>query len=199
MMTVLHPFMPFITEELWHQLRDRKDGDDCVVSSYPKAGPYDAEMIAMVEKAKDLIGKIREIRNNNGIKARDPLRLLVEDSASARKMFDLPGLKEMVVKMAFLSELSFTSSEAPNTLGILSGTEKYYLEVPLTIDVEAEKEKIQKELEYYRGFVVSVEKKLSNERFVSGAPADVVEREKQKMADGYAKIKILEESLANLS
>jgi valyl-tRNA synthetase len=199
MMTVLHPFMPFITEELWHQLRDRKNGDDCVVSSYPKAGPFDAEMIAMVEKAKDLIGKIREIRNNNGIKARGPLRLLVEDGASARKMFDLPGLKEMVVKMAFLSELSFITGEAPNTMGILSGTEKYYLEVPMTIDVEAEKEKIRKELEYYRGFVASVEKKLSNERFVSGAPADVVEREKQKMADGYAKIKILEESLANLS
>ncbi len=199
MMTVLHPFMPFITEELWHQLRERKSGDDCVVSSYPKAGPFDADMIAMVEKAKDLIGKIREIRNNNGIKARDPLRLLVEDSPSARKMFELPGLKEMVVKMAFLSELSFTAGEAPNTLGILSGTEKYYLEVPMTIDVEAEKEKIRKELEYYRGFVTSVEKKLSNERFVSGAPADVVEREKQKMADGYAKIKILEESLANLN
>lgn len=199
MMTVLHPFMPFITEELWHQLRERKNGDDCVVSSYPKAGPFDAEMIAMVEKAKDLIGKIREIRNNNGIKARDPLRLLVEDSASARKMFNLPGLKEMVVKMAFLSELNFTAGEAPNTLGILSGTEKYYLEVPMTIDVEAEKEKIQKELEYYRGFVASVEKKLSNERFVGGAPADVVERERQKMADGQAKIKILEESLANLN
>lgn len=198
MMTVLHPFMPFITEELWHQLRDRKDGDDCVISSYPKAGRFDAEMIAMVEKAKDLIGKIREIRNNNGIKARDPLRLLVEDSASARKMFDLPGLKDMVVKMAFLSELSFTAGEAPNTLGILSGTEKYYLEVPMTIDVEAEREKIQKELEYFRGFVASVEKKLGNERFVSGAPADVVERERQKMEDGRAKIKILEASLANL-
>ncbi|MBK8492775.1 MAG: valine--tRNA ligase [Saprospirales bacterium] len=198
MMTVLHPFMPFITEELWHQLRDRKEGDDCVVSSYPVAGPYDEEMIGQVEKAKDLIAKVREIRNNNGLKARDPLRLFIEDSPSARKMFNLPGLKEMVMKLAFLSELEYSTGEVENTLSILSGTEKYHLEVPMTIDVEAEREKIQKELEYFRGFVTSVEKKLSNERFVGGAPADVVERERQKMEDGKAKMKILEESLKNL-
>jgi valyl-tRNA synthetase len=198
MMTVLHPFMPFITEELWHQLRERAEGDDCVVSSYPKAGAFDAGMIALVEKAKDLIAKVREIRNNNGIKAREPLRLYVEDSPGARKMFDLPGLKEMVVKMAYLSELSFTTEEVPDALNILSGTEKYHLEVPMTIDVEAEKAKIREELDYYRGFVVSVEKKLSNERFVGGAPAQVVERERQKLADGLAKIEILEKSLKNL-
>ena len=198
MMTVLHPFMPFITEELWHQLRDRNAGDDCVVSSYPKAASYDEEMIGLVEKAKDLIAKVREIRNNNALKARDPLRLFVEDSPSARQLFNLPGLKEMVMKMAFLSELEYSTGEVANTLSILSGTEKYHLEVPMTIDVEAEREKIQQELEYYRGFVASVEKKLSNERFVSGAPEAVVEKERQKMADGQAKIKILEESLANL-
>ena len=198
MMTVLHPFMPFITEELWHQLRDREEGDDCVVSSYPKAGPYDEEMIQMVEKAKTLIAKIREIRNNHGLKARDPLRLFVEDSPSARKMFALPGLKEMVMKMAYLSSMEYSSGEVENTLNILSDTEKYHLEVPMTIDVEAEREKIQKELDYFKGFAASIEKKLSNERFVNNAPAAVVDRERQKLADGEAKIKILEESLRNL-
>jgi valyl-tRNA synthetase len=198
LMTVLHPFMPFVTEELWHLLRERAEGDDCTVSTYPLAAPYDAELINMVEKAKDLIAKVREIRNNNGIKARDPLRLFVEETPSAQKMFGLPGLKDMVMKMAYLSHLEFVSGEVENSLSILSGTEKYHLEVALTIDKEAEREKLEQELKYYRGFVESVEKKLSNERFVAGAPKDVVEKERQKMEDGKAKIKILEENLRNL-
>ena len=198
MMTVLHPFMPFVTEELWHQLRERKDGDDCVVSAYPKSGAFDADLIGQVEKAKDLITRIREIRSSNGIKARDPLRLHVEDNPGARKMFAIRGLKEMVVKMAYLEVLEFSTGEVENTLSILSGTEKYHLEIPMSIDKESERDKLQKELEYLRGFVASVEKKLANERFVSGAPADVVEKERQKMADGQTKIKILEENLSNL-
>jgi len=198
MMIVLHPFMPFITEELWHQLRDRAEGEDCVVGSWPGAGAFDQEMISLVEKAKDLIVKVREIRNNNAIKAKEPLRLYVEKTASAGKMFGLPGLKEMVIKMAFLEKLEFTAGEIPNAMSFLSGTEKYHLEVPLAIDRENERERLQKELDYLRGFVASVEKKLNNERFVSGAPADVVERERQKLADGLTKIKILEENLAGL-
>jgi valyl-tRNA synthetase len=198
LMIILHPFMPFVTEEIWHQLKERTDGDDCVMASYPSAQSYDADLIKQVEKAKDVVAKVRELRNSNGIKQRDPLALFVEDSDSAKELFGIEGLADMVQKMAYLKSLEVSGSDIANSLSFLSGTEKYFLEVELEIDVEAEREKLTKELEYYEGFVKSVEKKLSNERFVQNAPAPVVEKERQKLADGQAKIQILKENLAKL-
>jgi valyl-tRNA synthetase len=102
------------------------------------------------------------------------------------------------MKLAVLSELEFTESEPDNAKSFVAGTEKYYVLLNQEIDIKAEREKITKELEHQRGFVRSVEAKLSNERFVSGAPAQVVENEKKKLADGLARIQILEESLSSL-
>jgi valyl-tRNA synthetase len=104
----------------------------------------------------------------------------------------------MIVKLAVLSDLAFTETEVPNSKSFVAGTEKYYVELRQEIDVEAERTKNQKELEYYRGFVRSIEGKLSNERFVAGAPAQVVENERKKLADGQARIQILEEMLRRL-
>ena len=188
--------MPFITEEIWHQLRAQET--DCVVSGYPKAGDFDAELIKKVEKAKDLVSSIRELRSSKGIKAKEELELSAANSASAKALFTQNGLEEMVVKMAFLSNLTLTDSEPDNAFSFLSGTEKYFLESNQTIDVEAEKAKIQKDLEYQKGFVASVMKKLGNERFVNNAPDAVVANERKKLADGEAKIQILEEQLAKL-
>jgi valyl-tRNA synthetase len=168
------------------------------MASYPSAQSYDADLIKQVEKAKDVVAKVRELRNSNGIKQRDPLALFVEDSDSAKELFGIEGLADMVQKMAYLKSLEVSGSDIANSLSFLSGTEKYFLEVELEIDVEAEREKLTKELEYYEGFVKSVEKKLSNERFVQNAPAPVVEKERQKLADGQAKIQILKENLAKL-
>jgi valyl-tRNA synthetase len=198
LMTLLHPFMPFITEEVWHQLKDRKAGEDCVVSRYPTAGTFDASYIRQVETAMEVVTKVRDSRNQIGMKMKDPIPLYVEDIESARSLYAVKGLKEMVIKMSNLTDLIFTTEEVGNSLSFLAGTEKYYLESNQTIDVEAERSRITGELEYHRGFVSSVEKKLSNERFVSGAPAAVLEKEKQKLADGLAKIKLLEEALASL-
>lgn len=105
----------------------------------------------------------------------------------------------MIVKMANLNELNFTETDIPNSISFLAGTEKFYVEMEQTIDAEAERQRLSKDLEYYQGFVQSVQKKLGNEKFVGGAPANVVEIERKKLADGEAKIKSLEEALAQLN
>ncbi|MCC7506941.1 MAG: class I tRNA ligase family protein, partial [Saprospiraceae bacterium] len=199
LMIVLHPFMPFVTEEIWHQLRERAPGDDCMIQRWPASQSWDADLVKSMAAAQDVIGKIRDVRNQNQIKPKEELKVLVQDSESARKLFARDGLRELVVKMAFLSELTFTNADVTNAKSFVSGTEKYFVELNQEIDAEAEREKIEKELEYQRGFVKSVEAKLSNERFVSGAPTQVVDNERRKLADGLARIQILEESLARLS
>lgn len=197
-MTVLHPFMPFVSEEIWHQLKDRADGEDCVISTYPTAKTADKELVSRVEQAKDIVSKVREARNNNGVKNKEELALFVQKTDSAEALMAYSGIKEMIQKMGNLSSLELTEEEIPQTVAFISGTDQFYLELNQEIDVEAEREKLEKELEYSKGFVKSVSKKLSNERFVNNAPPAVVEKERQKLADGEARIKALEESLAKL-
>ncbi len=197
-MVALHPFMPFITEDVWHKLSERKTGDDCMVQQYPKKGKFDKNLLATVESAKDIIVKIRELRNQNQLKPKEPLQVFVSNSASSQALFATPGLKEMVEKMAFLESLEFADGEIPNSKSFVSGTEKYFVVLNQVIDVAAEREKLEKELEYQRGFVAGIERKLSNEKFVAGAPAAVVEAERKKMADGLARMAMIEESLRSL-
>ncbi|MBX2890144.1 MAG: valine--tRNA ligase [Saprospiraceae bacterium] len=198
MMVALHPFMPFITEELWHQLRDRKEGDDCMRQRYPQAAPAAHSLIQQMETAKDIIGKIRDVRNQHQLKPREPLTVFVQQSDTAQALFAQEGLREMVMKLAVLKELSLATTEPTNAQSFISGTEKYYVELEKKIDVEAEQKKLAGELEHQEKFVQSVQAKLSNERFVSSAPPQVVENERKKLADGLARIAILKESLAKL-
>ncbi len=199
LMTVLHPFMPFITEEIWHQLRERKAGDDCVVSRYPEAGPYDEALIESVEKAKAIVANVRDTRNNNGIKMKEALKVYAQRSPAAEALLGREGLQSMICKMANLSELSFTDAEVANSVSFLAGTEQFYVLLNQQVNTEEECKRLQKDLEYYEGFVSKVRKKLDNEKFVNNAPEAVVAKERQKLADGEAKIKSLEESLAKLN
>jgi valyl-tRNA synthetase len=146
----------------------------------------------------EVISKLRDCRNQNGLKMKDSIPMYIEDNDSARKLYAVKGLKEMVIKMSNLTDLIFTKEEVANSVSFLAGTEKYFIESNKTVDVAAERERISTDLEYQKGFVTSVQKKLSNERFVSGAPAVVVDKEKQKLADGLVKMKLLEEALSNL-
>jgi len=198
LMIVLHPFMPFVTEEIWHQLKERAEGEDCIVQRYPKHGPADETLINRVETAKDVIVKIRDLRNQNQIKPKEALSVLVQNSPSATMLYTQEGLQEMVVKLAFLSGLHFTDVEVDQAKSFVSGTEKYYVELSQEIDVAAEIKKMREELTYQRGFITSVQAKLSNERFVSGAPAPVVDAERKKLSDGQARIEILEDMLKKL-
>jgi valyl-tRNA synthetase len=194
----LHPFMPFITEELWHQLRDRSAGEDCMVQQYPKAGKADTDLIDKMESAKDIIAKVRDLRNQNQIKPKEPLAMTVQNSAAAKALFGLPGLNEMVLKLAVLSGLELSDSEPENSKSFISGTDKFYIELNQEIDVEAECSKLKAELQYQNGFLKSVQGKLANERFVNGAPKQVVDGERKKEADALARLQILEESIQKL-
>lgn len=198
MMTLLHPFMPFITEEIWHQLRDRLEGEDCIAGEWPEAMPFNKHLIANVEQAKEIVAAIREIRNNRGIKVKDQLTVFAQESEQVRDFLETPGIREMIIKMANLETLTTTADEVPNSVSFLGGTDKYFVVLNQQIDTEEECRRLKKDLEYQQGFVQSVLKKLENERFVNNAPPQVLESERKKLADGQAKVKSLEEALAQL-
>lgn len=198
LMTVLHPFMPFITEEIWHKLSTRAKGEDCVISTYPKAVDFDKNIIAQVEAAKDIISNVRDIRNKNGLSPKESLKLFVQETGKAKDLFAVKGLQQMVIKIANLESLTFVKDAPESTVAFISGTDKFFVEINIEINVEEEKARLAEELKYAKGFVLSIGKKLSNERFVNNAPAAVVDKERKKMADGEARIKSLEESLMKL-
>lgn len=196
--SLLHPFMPFITEEIWHQLSERPEGTDCIISTYPKAEEFNQTLIDRVEQAKDIITQVRDIRNKNGLKMKDNLDVYMVKSERASALMDKKGWSDICVKLAYLNQIALTDNEGMSGIGFISGTEKCIVPMNQDIDVEAQLEEKTKELEYQRGFLRSVEGKLSNERFVSGAPAAVVEKEKAKKADAEERIRILEEEIARL-
>ncbi|MFZ1703993.1 MAG: valine--tRNA ligase [Saprospiraceae bacterium] len=198
MCSLLHPFMPFITEEIWSALHNENPAIDCILSPFPKGGSYDKDFIQKVEQAKDIISQVRDIRNKNGLKMREEIPLYIIKTTRSQALFDTKGWKEICVKMAYLSDLVLIHEEESKGIAFISGTEKCILGAVAQADQSTQLAELEKELEYQKGFVSSVMKKLGNERFVQGAPAEVVEREKAKMEDGNARIKILEEQILQI-
>ena len=198
LMTILHPFMPFVTEEIWHQLKQRAEGEDCVVSVWPTVNEYDKLLIADVDLLKLVTTSVREIRNNHQIKMKEELTLYLQQSLLTSQWFHRKGIKEALCKTSVLNEVSLTEEEIPNTVTFLGGNDKFYLVINTTINVEEEKGRLVKEIEYYQKFISSVENKLSNEKFANSAPADIVNKERQKLADGQTKLKGLMEALTKL-
>jgi valyl-tRNA synthetase len=197
--SLLHPFMPFITEEIWHMLgMDQQSGQDCIVCPYPKAEAYDQVLIDKMEQARDIITGIRDVRNRQGIKPKDALEVRIVQSDKAQSLLQTPGWTDICMKLANLSTLASTEDENINGINFISQTEKCIVCMEEAVDVEASLAEKAKELEYQEGFVASVQAKLSNERFVSGAPAAVVEKERAKLADGQERIKILQEEMERL-
>ncbi len=193
---LLHPLMPFVTEEIWHNLKERAEGEDCIISRYPKLKETKLDVLSNFEILKRLISKIRETRNANQLKPKDLLSLSVEKGES--NFIAKSGLAGLLKKMAFLKEVVIVENLPNNGSTLMSDNEKYFLQFDVKIDVEAEKKRIRADLEYAKGFVTSVEKKLANERFVNNAPETVVANERKKLNDGLERIKILEESLQSL-
>lgn len=198
LMTTLHPFMPFITEEIWHYLKEREDGDDCVISSYPKGGSYDNNLIQSFNSIKDIVSKVRELRTKNQLKKHEPLMVFANDSDTVKTLLSQKGIKETICKMAVLSDIELTDGTPDNGVAFISGTDTFYVIIEKEIDVAAELEKANKDLDYQKGFLDKVMKKLGNERFVNNAPEAVVNNERNKKADAEEKIKQLEELIGRL-
>ena len=190
----LHPFMPFVSEEVWQLLKERKQGDSITISSWPKSTGYDEMMIARFEDVKEAIAGLRTMRTKNNIPQKDQLELsiLAGDKGFA------PEFNSVLVKMGNLSALNLVTEEVKAAASFLVKSTTFFVPMGGTIDVEEELKKLQTELDYTKGFLNSVMKKLSNERFVSSAPEAVVAVERAKQADAEAKIKVLEEQIANL-
>jgi valyl-tRNA synthetase len=195
LMTMLHPFMPFITEEIWHQIEMREEGNDCVVSKFPKPEIYKEDILNQFESIKDIIIKIREIRNNNQLGLKSEAKL----QGTTQNLLSDEAVCGILSKMANLSSIQLiTKDPIEFSIPFLSGTEKYFLLVEKEINKEEEIARIQGEIEYYEGFLKSVESKLSNEKFVNHAPKNVVDLEKKKREDGITKIGLLKNALEKL-
>jgi valyl-tRNA synthetase len=193
LLKALHPFMPFITEELWSELKQRTKNDCIIISSWPTAGTsINSSILQEGDVAFDLITQIRGTRNAKGISPKESFKLHKKTGAQ-----DLQFFWPIVKKLANISEV-VTSSETPQGVTCLVGTAEFTIPMEGKIDVAKERESILKDIEYQRGFMASVDKKLSNEKFVNGAPPQVLEMERKKKADAESKIKALEESLARL-
>ena len=191
LLRLLHPFMPFITEELWQHISERNDGDSIMYAAMPKAHEYDADIIAQMNAAKDIIAGVRTIRLQKNIPNREQLALHVLGSFSNVNA-------EVIRKMANLSDIAEVAEKDPTASSFLIGTTEYAVPLGNNINVEEELKKQEADLKYLQGFLKSVNAKLGNERFVNNAPAQVVEAERKKKADAESKIKTLEESIARL-
>ena len=191
LLRLLHPFMPFITEELWQALKERKPGESITVAQQPKANRVDEKIIADFEITKQVIAGIRTVRLQKNIPNKEKLTLQVIGNHDNR--FDTA-----VAKMANLSSIENLSEKPAAAIGFLVGTTEFIVPMSDKIDVEGELEKLKAELEYTEGFLQSVMKKLSNERFVQNAKPEIVENERKKQADAESKIALLEESIKAL-
>jgi len=196
LLKLLHPFMPFITEEIWHELGERTDKDYLCIAAWPKSQPVAnaADILARMDKALDIVAGIRTIRNQKGLGPNKPLTL-------AAKTDDTALLQEydgILRKLGALSAITVVDTAPAAAVGFVSGGAEFFVPLEGQIDLGAEKERITKELEYTQGFRESTQKKLSNEKFVQNAKPDLVERERQKLADAEARIAALEQSLAAL-
>jgi valyl-tRNA synthetase len=193
---LIHPFMPFLSEELWHDelFGQRTEMDCCIVAPYPKAGAVNAVLLKDFEVVKQVISEIRNVRNAKQISPKEALILHIK--ANSGISFD--KYQAMIAKLANISEFVMTSEKVAGTASFLAGTDEFFIPLGNNIDADAEKERISKELEYLEGFLKSVTAKLSNERFVQNAKPEIVANEQQKKADAEAKIQSLKESLAAL-
>ncbi len=192
LLRLLHPFMPFITEELWQHLAERADGESIMYSTMPQAGVYDAAIIAEMETIKEIVNGVRSVRAAKNIPNKEALKLNIVGEWEAKEA-------DLLAKLCNLSEIANVKEKDASASAFLVGTVEFNVPLADSIDKDAELAKLRKDLDYYEGFLRSVQKKLSNERFVNGAPAAVVDAERKKEADALSKIEALKASISALS
>lgn len=190
---LLHPFMPFLTEEIWQYIAERTPEQALIVAEYPKMEAYDAQLIADFEFAMEVIAGVRTIRKDKNIAMKDAVDLKVVNNEEVSTYFD-----SVIIKLGNLSSLEYITDKIDGALTYRVKSNEYFIPVVGSIDIEAEIAKLAEELKYTQGFLRSVQGKLANEKFVAGAPPQVIEIERKKEADALAKIATIEQSLASL-
>lgn len=194
MLRLMHPFMPFITEEIWQLLEERKEGESIMITQLPTETEFDATLLATFEDVKEAVSGIRKIRKDKNIAFKDTIELSAQ---KGDKGFD-ESYNSILIKLGNLSELTLVDEEVKGAASFRVKSSNFYIPLDGFIDVEEELKKLKEELKYTKGFLTSVMKKLGNERFVNNAPEAVVAKEKEKQADAEAKIKVLEERIASM-
>ena len=190
---LLHPFMPFLTEEIWHHIAERTPEQALIVGEWPKSKSFDEKLITDFEFASEVISGIRTIRKDKNIPFRDVIELRVVNNEQASTYFD-----SVVLKLGNIVDLVYVSEKVDGALSYRVKSNEYFIPITGNIDVEAEIAKLTEELNYTKGFLRSVQGKLANEKFVAGAPEQVIANERKKEADALAKIATIEQSLASL-
>ncbi|MCM1111434.1 MAG: valine--tRNA ligase [Clostridium sp.] len=193
LLRLLHPFMPFITEELWQHLADRREGESIMYAPTPSAGAFDRALIETIETAKEIVAGVRGVRASKNIPPKETLHLN-ETAGKAVSSADL-----LIAKLANLDGVTHGAEKDPTAALFMVGTLEFEVPLASSIDVEAELRRLDKDIAYYEGFRDKVNAKLSNERFVNNAPATVIEGERKKLADALSKIASLTEARNALS
>jgi len=190
---LLHPFMPFITEEIWQLISERNTGEALIISQWPEKKNFDNAIINEFDWASDVIAGIRTIRKEKNISFKETIALKVLNKAQVTDRFDV-----LIQKMGNIDSLEYVDDSVNGALSFRVNANEYFVPVAGSVNVEEEIEKLEEELKYLQGFLRSVQGKLSNEKFVSGAPGQVVANERKKESDTLSKIATIEESIANL-
>ncbi|HRB73246.1 MAG TPA: class I tRNA ligase family protein, partial [Flavobacterium sp.] len=190
---LLHPFMPFLTEEIWQHITERTEKEALIISEWPKAKAYSEPLIQEFDFATEVISGIRTIRKDKNIPFKDAIELKVINNEKATTFFDT-----VIQKLGNISTLEYVSEKVDGALSYRVKSNEYFIPITGNINVEEEIAKLTEELNYIKGFLKSVQAKLSNEKFVGSAPEKVVAMERQKEADALAKIETIEQSLMSL-
>ncbi len=190
---LLHPFMPFLTEEIWQHIAERTPQQALIISEYPKMTSFDEKLISDFNYTTDVIAAIRTIRKEKNIHFKNELDLKVVNNDKTSTRFDC-----VVSKLTNITSIEYVNNKVDGALAFRVNANEYFIPVSGSVDVEAEITKLNEELNYTKGFLKSVQAKLSNEKFVAGAPAQVLENERKKEADALSKIATIEQSLASL-
>ena len=193
LMRLIHPWMPFISEELWQSIKERNANDSICLAQFPQGGEVNESLLSDFELLLEIVTTVRNTRNSKQISPKEALPLAVKTENQAR----YETLSGLIKKMANISDIQYVSDKADGMSFVIKGDE-LTIDLGKNLDVEEEKAALQKDLDYIIGFKKSTEAKLSNERFVQNAKPEIIEKERQKLADAETKIKALEEALAKL-
>ncbi len=195
LMKLLHPILPFVTEEIYQHLKERKSEDSICIASFPTIKKFDTDIIEQGEIVKEIVSHVRNQRNQNNISPKEALELFMMGNSSN----GFASTSKLIVKLANLKSFEHTSIDIESSVSFLVKQDRFFLLLNKTIDVAQEKIRLEKDLQHQQGFLNSVMVKLSNEKFVANAKAEVLEKENQKKADAESKIKSLEEQLSKLN